>query len=145
MDIYKRLQDDHRRQRKLAEKVEDTSGDSEDRRRLFAEFKQEAEAHANAEEQTFYAALLEDPDAQEKARHSISEHKEAADLLDELSDLDMASSQWIRTFKQLVEDLEHHMDEEEDEVFELARSVIDAETAQAMVADFEERKAAEAS
>lgn len=80
MDIYERLQQDHERQKELANQLAQTSGDSSERRQLFAQIKAEAEAHANAEEQTFYAASIETQNGQEQARHSVSEHKEAADL-----------------------------------------------------------------
>ena len=48
-----------------------TSGDSEERRLLWDKFKPDAAAHANAEEETLYAALIENPDTQEQSRHSI--------------------------------------------------------------------------
>ncbi|NNL86194.1 MAG: hemerythrin domain-containing protein [Myxococcales bacterium] len=143
MNIYDRLQKDHEAQKSLAAQLEDTSGDSEQRRKLFAELRSEAEAHANAEEQTFYAALIENPESQEKARHSIAEHKTASDLLEELSNLEMSSSGWLQKFKQFKDELEHHIDEEENEVFKLAREVLAKNEAESMVSVFERRKADE--
>lgn len=140
MDIYERLEQDHDKQRQLAADLAETSGDSDERRRMFAELKTEVEAHAAAEEQTFYAALIAEPDGQEKARHSVSEHKEAADLIEELEELDMSSGGWLAKFKKLQEELEHHVDEEEDEVFVLARKLIDEQRARALAEEFNERK-----
>lgn len=141
MQIYERIKQDHDRHRDLAKQLAETSGDCPERRDLWKALKEEVEAHAAAEEQTFYATLIESPDTQEKARHSISEHKEAADLIDELSELDMSSPGWLVKFKHLKEELEHHMDEEEAEVFAAARKVIDDE--QELAATFAERKADE--
>lgn len=143
MDIYDRLKQDHDRQRDLAAKIAETTGDSDDRHRLWDEFKAEVEAHANAEEQTFYATLIEDPDTQEKARHSVSEHKDAADLLEELSTLEMSSGGWLQKFKKLKDELEHHVDEEENEVFSKARQVISEDEATRLAEQFDERKADE--
>ncbi len=143
MNVYERLENDHRRQRELARKLVETSGDSPERRELFAAFREEVEAHADAEEQTFYAALIAHPDGQEKARHSVSEHEEAADLLEELAELEMSSGGWLRKFEKLKDELEHHLDEEEDEVFPLARRLFDDAVAARLGAEFEERKAAE--
>ena len=143
MNIYERLTKDHDTQREMAVRLAETTGDSDTWRKLWDKFKPEAEAHANAEEQTFYATLIEHPEAQEKARHSISEHKEAADLIEKLSTADMSSPGWLQNFKKLKEELEHHMEEEENEVFVKAREVISDETATQLVSDFEERKAAE--
>ena len=144
MLIYERLKQDHREQEQLAEQLMDTSGDTAERRSIFSKLRTEMEAHAAAEEQTFYAALIAEPDGQEKARHSVAEHKEAADLLDELDELDMSSGGWIQKFKKLKNELSHHIEEEEREVFALARKLIDDERARSLAEEFVERKRAEA-
>lgn len=143
MDIYERLTQDHQSQKKLASQIMETSGDSAERQRLFDEFRTETEAHANAEEQTFYAALIEQPEGQEKARHSIAEHKEAADQLTELNEQDMSSSGWIRNFEKLKDELEHHIEEEEIEVFQLAKSLLENGLTLKMAEEFDNRKQAE--
>ena len=143
MDIYTRLKQDHRRQRELAAQLADTSGDSADRQQLWQQFRAELESHANAEEQSLYAALIERPEAQEKAQHSIAEHKEASDLIKELDDIDMSSPAWLQKFKQLQDEVEHHLDEEEAEVFPLASQLFDSSLAEHLGAKFDERKAAE--
>ncbi len=140
MNIYERLKRDHDAHREQLRKIMDTSGDSEERNTLFDEFYREAEAHAAAEEQTFYAALIEKPDGQEKARHSVHEHKEAADLLDELKELDMGSGGWLQKFKKLKKELEHHMDEEENEIFARAKKLIAKSRAEELAGKFDKRK-----
>lgn len=141
MDIYGHLKDDHGKQRGLAAGLVETSGDTAERRRLFEQLTKEIEAHAAVEEQTLYAELIGLPAGQEKARHSISEHKDAADLLEHLSEMDMSSSGWLIKFKQLLEELDHHIDEEEKEVFELAQSLISEDRANELGKDFEQLKA----
>lgn len=143
MDIYERLKADHETQKDLAAKLAETSGDTDERRELFEALRSEAEAHAAAEEQTFYAALIATPEGQEKARHSVSEHKEAADHLGELSEVDMASPAWLPKLKQLREELEHHIEEEEGEVFRLARKLWDEARAEQLASEFEDRKKSE--
>ena len=145
MDIYERLTMDHDTQREIAKKLADTTGDSSERRELFEEFKLELEAHANAEEQTLYAALIEKPEGQEKARHSIAEHKDAADLLDELEEIDMSTGAWLLKFKVLHHEVTHHLQEEEQEVFVLARKLIVPLKAVALTGEFDERKVKEIS
>jgi hemerythrin-like domain-containing protein len=105
--------------------------------------KQEIGAHAAAEEQTFYATLIAAPEGQPKARHSVHEHKTAADLLDELAELDFGSGGWLRKFRKLKEELEHHMDEEEREVFKRARKIISATRAEELSGTFRRRKSSE--
>lgn len=143
MDIYQRLTQDHDRHRDLAIRIAETSGASAERRELWERFSTDCEAHANAEEQTLYAALIRQAKGQEEARHSVSEHKTAAELIEELNELDMASGGWLNKFNKLKAELEHHMDEEEQEVFVLAKRLIDHVMARELVPVFEERKSSE--
>ena len=140
MNIYERLIKDHEKQKELAQQLMETSGDSGERRRLFEQFRTEAVSHANAEEQTLYAALIEQPESQEQARHSISEHQDADELINELSEMDMSSPGWIQKFEKLKEELEHHIEEEEKDVFELAKELISEPDATQMALSFDERK-----
>lgn len=140
MDIYERLIKDHDKQKKLADRIMETSGNSDERRRLFEQFKAEAVSHANAEEQTLYAVLIEDPNSQEQARHSVSEHQDADELINELSDMNMSSAGWIQKFEKLKDELEHHIEEEEQDVFKLAKDLVSSADATEMSRMFDERK-----
>ncbi len=140
MNIYERIKHDHDQHRALLEKVADTSGDSEERRKYYEELKLEIKSHANAEEQSLYAALIEKQDGQDKARHSIVEHEEANELFDELDDMDMSNPHWLQKFKELQHELEHHMEEEEEEVFVLAKKLIDDKKAEELTGKFNSRK-----
>jgi iron-sulfur cluster repair protein YtfE (RIC family) len=140
MDIYERLIKDHDKQKNLANQIMETSGNSDERRRLFEQFKAEAVSHANAEEQTLYAVLIEDPNSQEQARHSVSEHQGADELINELSDMDMSSAGWIQKFEKLIDELEHHIEEEEQDVFKLAKDLVSGADATEMSRMFDKRK-----
>jgi len=142
-DIYKAIEDDHGKQRGLLAGIAETEGDSDERRRLFDLLKVELHAHADAEEQTLYAELLANPKSQEQTRHSVAEHKDMNDLIAELGKTDMSSPGWIATFKKLRHDVEHHLDEEEKDVFELARKVLSEDEAEEIGRRFHDRKAKE--
>jgi iron-sulfur cluster repair protein YtfE (RIC family) len=141
--IYEVLKKDHDSHREVLNKLDATSGDSPEREKLYATMKRELEAHTAAEEETFYATLMAKPDGQEKARHSVSEHKEAADLLGELDETEFSSPGWLARFRKLKEELEHHMDEEENEVFARARKLIAQPKAEELGSEFLRRKRAE--
>lgn len=94
------------------------------RNMLFDKLKKDLIAHANAEEQTLYAELIADSDTQEQARHSVHEHEGIDELLETLEETDMSSPAWMQTFKKLRHEVEHHMAEEEEDVFEAAKDVI---------------------
>lgn len=139
-DIYERLHQDHQVHKQLIEQIEDTSGDSADRRALFDKFKSEVMGHASAEEETLYATLLTASDLRQQTQHSTSEHGEIGMMLVELSDTDMGSSAWLTKFKKLGEEYNHHVDEEEGKMFPAARKEIDAETAVRLRDEFNARK-----
>jgi hypothetical protein len=125
-DIYSAIKSDHDSHRALLERIADTSGASEDRKAAWDEFYHDVKSHAAAEEETFYSKLISKTWGQDAARHSVHEHQQLDDLMEELNEMDMASSGWLTKFKSLRHDYEHHIDEEEDEVFARAKEVIDA-------------------
>ena len=145
MNIFEEIIIDHKKQRDLMNKLTETEGESDKRKELFRKFSSELKAHAAAEEQVFYASLMEDPDGTDKSRHSVAEHKEALDLIKELKDISMSSGGWLQKFKKLKEDNEHHMEEEENEVFSKAKKVFKETEISKMGDEFRDRKNAEIS
>ena len=138
--IFADLKADHDRHRTLLAKIAETSGASDERRSLFETFMLDVTAHAAAEEESLYATMLANPELRDEARHSVSEHKEIDDYLGELRDIDMGSSAWLTKFKEMRHRYEHHIDEEEEEMFPAAADKLsDAEEAR-LAKVFEDRK-----
>lgn len=124
MNIFEALREDHDRQRKLLEDLITTSGDSEKRDKTFKKLKEELQLHANGEERFFYKPLIDSDKTQEKARHSIAEHHEIDEFIEDLEKTDYDSSAWLKIAKNLQERVEHHLKEEEHEVFQMAGKVL---------------------
>lgn len=122
--IFEALREDHEKQRTLIDRLVETHGDSEGRNELFARVKRELVAHAAAEERYFYVPLMEHDMTQDNARHSVAEHQELDEFVEQLENYDMSGPQWIQTAKELRERLVHHLDEEEREVFPVAGKVL---------------------
>ncbi len=139
-DIFDRLKQDHDRHRDMLEKLADTSGDSAERQDMFKKFRIEVSAHAAAEEESLYAVMLQDPELREEGQHSVSEHKEIDDFLEELENTEMSSPSWMATFKKLRHRYEHHIDEEEEEIFPEAKKQLDEGVPEQLKAKFDERK-----
>ncbi|NNE57270.1 MAG: hemerythrin domain-containing protein [Hellea sp.] len=144
MNIYTRLKKDHDKQRELCENIKSTYSGSQNRADLWEELKIELEAHAAAEEQVFYSALMQKPDGTKEARHSVHEHQEMTKIIKELDAMDQSTDIWEKKFEKLAHEVMHHVDEEEADIFPVARKVIDSERAKEMVEDFNTRKPAEA-
>ncbi len=125
--IFEALNNDHDLQRSLMSELVKTSGDGPHRRSLYKILKSELTKHAKYEEQFFYKPLLGYEATQGRARHSIAEHHEIDELIDELDKTNFSSPHWLRTFKDLKGLVEHHLKEEEQEVFALAGQVLDRE------------------
>lgn len=142
-DIFARLKQDHDRHREMLERVGDTSGDSKERRESFEQLRIDVSAHANAEEQSLYAEMLSRPDLQDKGRHSVAEHKEVDEYFEELTDMEFSSTGWLTRFKTLRERLEHHMDEEENEIFAAAKKDLSDKRAEELAKIFNKRKPVE--
>jgi hemerythrin-like domain-containing protein len=132
--VFEALRDDHAIQRRLSDLLAETHGDSDGRDELFAELKVELAAHAAAEERAFYVPLMEYDLTQEKARHSVAEHHEIDELVEELEETDRSSPHWKATALALREKVEHHLDEEEQEVFQMAGKAL-SDTAKTDLAD----------
>ncbi len=118
--IFEELRKDHDIQRALFDHLVETDGKSETRKKIFNELKDNLKGHARYEERWFYRPLMEDDITIEKARHSVHEHEQIDDKLEELENTDMSNSAWLTKAKQLKELVTHHLDEEEHEVFQLA-------------------------
>lgn len=142
-DIFSILKSDHDIHRELLASIAETSGGSNERRELFESFRIEVTAHAAAEEESLYAAMLADPELRDDGRHSVSEHKEIDDMLGELQDIDEASDAWFTKFGEMRHRYEHHIDEEEEEMFPAAEKHFSKDKAEQLGAKFDRRKPAE--
>lgn len=140
MSLYAEIKSDHDRHRDLMKRILETSGDSPDRRKLWKDFRNDLEAHAAAEEQSLYAELIAEEQSQPQARHSVAEHKESSDLVEQLDAMDMSNPAWLQTFKTLADDLEHHMKEEERDVFDVSKKMIGNTRAEELATRFRLRK-----
>jgi len=120
MTLFEALREDHDTQRTLLDLLVKTHGDSDGREELFEKVKKALTSHAAAEERALYVPMMEVDMTQEKARHSVAEHHEIDELVEELEDTDFSSPGWLAAAKKLQELVTHHLDEEEQEVFQLA-------------------------
>lgn len=137
MTIFERLRNDHKIMRDLAEKLLETHGESEARIRIYSQLKLEMLAHEKAEERCFYVPLIEYDLTQEKARHSISEHHELDEYLEELDATALSAPNWLKVAQHMVHRLRHHMDEEEHEIFQLAGKALPEKSKKSLAGDYE--------
>ena len=141
--IFDRLKEDHDAHRQLFDKMADAKDEHDRLQKLFAQFKVEVTAHAAAEEETLYATMLAQPDLREDAQHSVAEHKEIDDYLEELDGLEFNGEAWRQTFDTLKQRYLHHIEEEEEEMFPDAAEELTPEEEARLAEIFARRKPAE--
>ena len=124
MIIFEALRKDHDVQRDLMDKLLNTSGKSDERIHTFKALKEALESHALAEERYFYAPLMKSDDMADQSRHAIAEHHEIDELIEKLEDTDMSSSAWLTHMKSLQHLVLHHLDDEEQQFFQMAGKVL---------------------
>ncbi|HAD46179.1 MAG: hemerythrin domain-containing protein [Alcanivorax sp.] len=134
MTLFEALREDHDTQRTLLGLLIKTHGDSDGREELFEKVKKALTSHAAAEERALYIPMMELDMTQEKARHSVAEHHEIDELVEELEDTDFSSPGWLAAARKLHDLVTHHLDEEEQEVFQLAGRAL-SDDAKARLAD----------
>jgi hemerythrin-like domain-containing protein len=142
-DIYADLKRDHDKQRGMLRQLGEMEGAADGRRDLFDAFRLEVQSHAAAEEESLYATMLGEPELRDEARHSVAEHKEVDDLLGELLDMEFGTDAWEEKFRQMRHRYEHHIDEEEEEMFPAAEAKLDDATEERLAETYEDRKPAE--
>ena len=125
MDAFSLLKADHRKVAELFERLEKTSG----KRKLevFAQIKAELDLHALIEEKVFYPALQKPEETHDLTLEAYEEHKQVKSLLRQLSRARTANEEWQAKAKVLQENVEHHVDEEENELFKKADAALSDE------------------
>lgn len=142
MQIYDRIKADHDSAREVIEQIKATTDRAaKTRRTLFDKLKLDMWAHHKVEEAVFYSFLRDDTGMSGDAYEALNEHHVANGLLEELDTFPVDSEEWGVKFKALAELVDHHMKEEEKDFFPKARKIIPADIAEAMGAEFDERKA----
>jgi len=147
MDAFELLKKDHEKVSGIFEKLDSTTERGvKTREELFTQLKQELDVHTQIEEQIFYPAIKEAQETHDITLEAYEEHAVVKQLLAELEKLPKDDETWGAKLKVLKENVEHHVEEEEDEMFPAAKQVLSSEQIEALgqrmeVAKKEEKKA----
>ena len=126
MNAIAMLERDHVKVKGLLARLESTTQRAlVTRHRLFERIKAELTVHETIEEEIFYPALKSHPRAKDVVLEGIEEHNVVDTLLGELTDLSPAHESWGAKAKVMRENVEHHIEEEETDMFAKARRVFD--------------------
>jgi len=119
MSIFDTLIEEHEKIRDMMEEVVERG----EKGQTFDDLRQLLDVHMRGEEEYLYpetrsAGLLH------KTLESIEEHHVAKVVIGELEKMSGSEESWLPKFEVLQEITEHHLDEEEKELFPQARSLV---------------------
>jgi len=127
-DAIEILEREHRRFEELLKQGQDTTERARaTRRELLATLTAELNAHELMEEKVLYPALQAHPQAREVVLEGFEEHHVADLIVKELRQVATNDEAWGAKFKVLKENIEHHIEEEEGNMFRLARGIFSRE------------------
>ena len=125
MNAFQLLKEDHQKVSGIFQQLEPTTERAEKTRtELFAKLNQELTVHAKIEEAVFYPAIKQAAETREIVLEGFEEHHVIKMLLKELEAMPVDTEQWTAKLKVLQENVEHHVEEEEQEMFQKSREVL---------------------
>jgi hypothetical protein len=140
-DAIELLETDHRRLEELLARGEGTTARSvKTRTALLDIITRELNAHELIEEKILYPALKSHSEAKDIVLEGYQEHHVADLIVKELHGLARSDERWGAKFKVLKENIEHHIEEEEGEMFRTARAVLSREQLEEMGARMRQMK-----
>ena len=141
MNAISLLEEDHRKMKKLLSDLESTTERGvKTREELFATVKEELTVHETIEEEIFYPALKEHPKTKEITLEAYEEHHVVDMVMAEIEGVPYDDERWGAKFKVMKENIEHHIEEEENEMFKQARQVFDDDELEALGEQMRVRK-----
>jgi hemerythrin-like domain-containing protein len=133
MDALTLLKDDHDKMKKLLSELDSTTERGEKtRQQLFTKVREELTVHESIEEEIFYPALRDQPKTKELTLEAYEEHHVVDMVMAEIESLPFDDERWGAKFTVMKENIEHHIEEEEKEMFTQARQVFDGDELEAL-------------
>ncbi len=126
MDALKLLKQDHETVKKILKELDETTERGvKTRTTLFAKLKRELTIHEILEEEIVYPAFEEQAKLKDIVLEGYQEHHVVDLILGEISGLSADDEKWGAKMSVAKENVEHHIEEEEGEMFKKARQLFE--------------------
>jgi hemerythrin-like domain-containing protein len=125
MDAIKLLKIQHEEVKELFKAYENASDDDE-KDDVFAEIADNLAAHSTIEEKLFYPAVYVGELA-DQLKEAVEEHLSAKRVIADLLSMDVEDENFDAKVKVLKEQIEHHVEEEENELFKAVKQTLSNE------------------
>src|SRR5258705_4901556 len=144
MNAFTLLKADHKKVAGILEKIDSTTVRGvKTREELFTQLKTELDTHARIEETIFYPELEKADETHDITLEAFEEHRLVKQLLGELEKMNKGDEQWTARFTVLKENVAHHDEGDEGDMFPKGRTVLSNEQAEILGSQMEEAKKAE--
>ena len=125
MNAIELLKQDHQEAAGMMDELETADkGSMNITRDTFRQLKEALTLHTQIEEQVFYPALEQHEETQDMVSEAHSEHNEVKEMLAEMTALNPGSDEFMDKLTELRDSIEHHVEEEENEMFPKAERVL---------------------
>lgn len=130
MDAVDLLKSQHREVEDLFEEFADATGNQK-KRAIFEQIADKLAVHAGIEEKDFYPSVKAE-ETEDLLLESLEEHLAAKRVIADLLAMDPSDETFEAKVTVLQEQIEHHVEEEEEELFPKVRKLFDSEVLQAL-------------
>lgn len=133
MNLYEYIKNDHRKVDAMFKKLKSSTNAKQ--QVIFKKIMHELFIHAESEQATFYDTLEKYKPVKTDVKHAKEEHKEIADMMNAITKMDPTSPAWLQKVIKLGETVEHHVHEEETEVFKDGKEYLTDEQTKQILKD----------
>lgn len=139
--LFTQIKKDHRTVEHLFSQIEKTTERAaKTREKLYAKLREEITRHSQAEEKAIYPKLKEKEGTKDIGLEGIEEHGVVKHLLHKLDTTSVEKDEWMALVTVLKEVIEHHVEEEESEMFKKMRKAFSSEELMEMSRAFQDSK-----
>ncbi|MBD3314280.1 MAG: hypothetical protein GF344_00705 [Chitinivibrionales bacterium] len=128
-ELFEQLHQEHEEVKRILTQMQETSkGAPKSRQELIQRLRSALVPHMRGEERALYPRLQALPQSHDQALEAIEEHHTAEMVLNELGELEVDAELWKPKAKVLKDLLEHHISEEERDIFSFTRELLGEST-----------------
>lgn len=140
MNAIELLMQDHKEAAGLMDQLETADKGDRSAKNVFLQLKDALTMHTQAEEQVFYPALKNHEETRDMIPESLEEHQEVDQILEEMSGLNPGNDDFMNKLTELRDAVEHHVEEEESEMFPKAEKILGESRLQEMGRQMQQMK-----
>lgn len=142
MNALEMLRQDHQEAMGMMDQLEmdDQEVGGQSKMAVFSQLKQALTLHTKMEETLLYPALQNNEQTRDLISESYEEHQTVDEILSEMATMSPSDGDFSTRLAELRENVEHHVEEEENEMFPKAEQILGQHRLQEMAKQMEQMK-----